>query len=118
MRGVCARWRDAGRAGGAGLAALIWLFITTDLSVKLVAENSHSAKPLIFKIAGAWGNHEGSMLLWVTIMSLAARSWRWSKRLAENTLLATLAGQAFVSRLLCVPAAFLQSLCPPAPARA
>ena len=50
---------------------LIALFLTTDLSVKLVASNSHSAKPLIFKLAGAWGNHEGSMLLWVTVMALA-----------------------------------------------
>jgi cytochrome c-type biogenesis protein CcmF len=79
-------------------AALITLFITTDLSVKLVAENSHSAKPLIFKIAGTWGNHEGSMLLWVTIMSLAGAFVALvEKRLAENTLLATLAAQAFVS---------------------
>ena len=52
-------------------AALVLLFVTTDLSVKLVVENSHSAKPLIFKIAGTWGNHEGSMLLWVTIMAVA-----------------------------------------------
>src|SRR5262245_60431744 len=51
--------------------ALILLFIQTDLSVKLVAMNSHSAKPFIYKLAGAWGNHEGSMLLWVTVMSLA-----------------------------------------------
>jgi cytochrome c-type biogenesis protein CcmF len=79
-------------------AALVTLFVTTDLSVKLVAENSHSAKPLIFKIAGTWGNHEGSMLLWVTIMSLAGAFVALvERRLAENTLLATLAAQAFVS---------------------
>ena len=52
-------------------AALIYLFCVTDLSVKLVAMNSHSAKPLLYKVAGAWGNHEGSMLLWVTVMALA-----------------------------------------------
>src|ERR1700758_4976365 len=63
-------------AGGQGVlavvafAALVGLFAQTDLSVKLVAENSHSAKPLIYKIAGTWGNHEGSMLLWVTVMAL------------------------------------------------
>ena len=51
--------------------ALLLLFIRTDLSVALVARNSHSAKPFIFKLAGAWGNHEGSMLLWVTLMALA-----------------------------------------------
>ena len=36
---------------------LLWSFVITDLSVKLVADNSHSMKPLIFKLAGAWGNH-------------------------------------------------------------
>ena len=55
--------------GGAFLA-LITLFLRTDLSVKLVATNSHSLKPVIFKLAGTWGNHEGSMLLWVTVMAL------------------------------------------------
>ncbi|WP_408590528.1 heme lyase CcmF/NrfE family subunit [Novosphingobium sp.] len=78
--------------------ALIDLFLTTDLSVKLVAENSHSAKPFIFKLAGTWGNHEGSMLLWVTIMSVAGGFVALiEKRLREDTLIATLAGQAFVS---------------------
>jgi cytochrome c-type biogenesis protein CcmF len=47
-------------------AMLICVFAITDLSVKLVATNSHAMKPMVFKIAGAWGNHEGSMLLWVT----------------------------------------------------
>ncbi|HEU0284432.1 MAG TPA: heme lyase NrfEFG subunit NrfE, partial [Sphingomicrobium sp.] len=42
---------------------LLIVFARTDLSVALVAENSHSAKPFVYKIAGAWGNHEGSMLL-------------------------------------------------------
>ena len=51
-------------------AALLYLFYVTDLSVLLVASNSHVDKPMIFKIAGTWGNHEGSMLLWVTILSL------------------------------------------------
>jgi len=79
-------------------AALIRVFAVTDLSVKLVALNSHSMKPLIFKIAGAWGNHEGSMLLWVTIMGLAGGFVALvERRLPERTMLATLAGQAFVS---------------------
>ena len=78
--------------------ALVTLFLETDLSVKLVAENSHSAKPFIFKLAGTWGNHEGSMLLWVTIMGLAGGFVALiEKRLREDTLVATLAGQAFVS---------------------
>jgi len=79
-------------------AALILVFANTDLSVKLVAMNSHSMKPLVFKIAGAWGNHEGSMLLWVTVMSLAGGFVALvERRLPERTMLATLAGQAFVS---------------------
>jgi len=76
---------------------LVLLFGETDLSVKLVAENSHSEKPLIFKLAGAWGNHEGSMLMWVTIMSLAGGLIALiERRLPERTLIATLAAQAFV----------------------
>jgi len=49
---------------------LIHAYIVSDFSVLNVAENSHSDKPLIYKIAGTWGNHEGSMLLWVFILSL------------------------------------------------
>jgi cytochrome c-type biogenesis protein CcmF len=79
-------------------AALVWLFSQTDLSVKLVAESSHSAKPLLYKIAGAWGNHEGSMLLWVMVMGLAGGFVALvERRLPERTILATLAAQAFVS---------------------
>ena len=79
-------------------AMLIWAFAITDLSVKLVAENSHSMKPLIFKIAGAWGNHEGSMLLWVTVMALAGGLIALlERRLPERTMQATLAAQGFVA---------------------
>ncbi|WP_121116725.1 heme lyase CcmF/NrfE family subunit [Croceibacterium ferulae] len=78
-------------------AALLYLFAVTDLSVALVADNSHSAKPAIFKLAGTWGNHEGSMLLWITVMALAGGLIAWVEhRLPERTLLATLAAQAFV----------------------
>ncbi|OJW73758.1 MAG: c-type cytochrome biogenesis protein CcmF [Sphingomonadales bacterium 63-6] len=78
--------------------ALLLLFVQTDLSVRLVAENSHTAKPMIFKIAGAWSNHEGSMLLWVAVMAMAGGLIALiERRLPERTLLATLAAQAFVS---------------------
>jgi cytochrome c-type biogenesis protein CcmF len=78
--------------------ALVAVFAETDLSVKLVVENSHSAKPMLYKIAGTWGNHEGSMLLWVTVMGLAGAFVAMvERRLPERTMLATLAGQAFVS---------------------
>ena len=78
-------------------AFLLLLFAQTDLSVKLVVDNSHSAKPLIYKISGAWGNHEGSMLLWVTVMASAgALIALLERRLPERTMMATLAAQAFV----------------------
>ncbi len=78
-------------------ASLIWVFAITDLSVALVAANSHADKPLIFKLAGAWGNHEGSMLLWVTVMAVAgAAIAAFEYRLPERTMRATLAAQAFV----------------------
>ncbi|RTL51317.1 MAG: heme lyase CcmF/NrfE family subunit [Bradyrhizobiaceae bacterium] len=51
-------------------AALVTLHVTSDFSVVNVYENSHSLKPLIYKITGVWGNHEGSMLLWVMILGL------------------------------------------------
>ncbi|TBW40968.1 heme lyase CcmF/NrfE family subunit [Siculibacillus lacustris] len=51
-------------------AALTWAHVVSDFSVANVFENSHSLKPMIYKISGVWGNHEGSMLLWVTILAL------------------------------------------------
>ena len=50
-------------------AMLLLVFARSDMSVALVFENSNSAKPFIYKVAGAWGNHEGSMLMWVTILA-------------------------------------------------
>jgi cytochrome c-type biogenesis protein CcmF len=75
--------------------ALIQLFLRTDLSVALVAANSHSAKPWLFKFAGTWGNHEGSMLLWVAVLGIAGGGVAWLERsLNERTMIATLAAQA------------------------
>ncbi len=51
-------------------ACLTWAFITSDFSVRLAASNSHTDTPLIYKITGVWGNHEGSLLLWATSLSL------------------------------------------------
>ena len=83
--GLVGPWRGMPRlmaatpplAAGALLATavafgcLLWSFAVNDTSVENVAQNSHSAKPWVYKVAGAWGNHEGSMLLWVTILGLA-----------------------------------------------
>jgi cytochrome c-type biogenesis protein CcmF len=78
-----ARWRDPALMdvarstaiaqllfAGLSFAALVTLHVTSDFSVLNVFENSHSAKPLIYKITGVWGSHEGSMLLWVSILAL------------------------------------------------
>ncbi|MFC0218565.1 heme lyase CcmF/NrfE family subunit [Pseudochelatococcus lubricantis] len=51
-------------------AALTSAYIVSDFSVVNVVENSHSMKPFLYKISGVWGNHEGSMLLWVCILTL------------------------------------------------
>src|SRR6185369_8061279 len=55
---------------GASFVALVMLHVNSDFSVANVYENSHSMKPLLYKITGVWGNHEGSMLLWVLILAL------------------------------------------------
>ena len=78
-----ARWRDIALMNvarstavaqllfvAASFAALVTLHVSSDFSVINVIENSHSMKPMIYKITGVWGNHEGSMLLWVSILAL------------------------------------------------
>ena len=78
--------------------ALIWLFYITDLSVLLVAANSHVDKPMIFKIAATWGNHEGSMLLWVTVLALSSAAIAlFERRLDKPTLSAAMMAQAALS---------------------
>ena len=76
-------------------AMLLVVFARTDLSVALVVANSHSAKPFVYKIAGAWGNHEGSMLLWVTVLGLSGAALAaFSRQLPSRTLIAALGAQA------------------------
>ena len=80
------------------MALLIAVFLRSDMSVLLVATNSHSAKPWLYKFAGAWGNHEGSMLLWVTVLALAgAVVALFERRLKPATLIATLGAQAAIA---------------------
>ncbi|MCG8357805.1 MAG: heme lyase CcmF/NrfE family subunit, partial [Kiloniellales bacterium] len=50
--------------------ALTQAYVSSDFTVLNVAQNSHSAKPMLYKVTGVWGNHEGSMLLWVLILAL------------------------------------------------
>ena len=56
----------------ASFGCLMASFIANDTTVSAVVANSHSLKPLLYKISGTWGNHEGSMLLWVLILALCA----------------------------------------------
>ena len=55
---------------GTAFAALTHAFVTSDFSVLNVYQNSHTAKPLLYKVSGVWGNHEGSLLLWVLILAV------------------------------------------------
>ena len=78
-------------------AALTHAYLISDFSLLNVVENSHSAKPLIYKISGVWGNHEGSMLLWVLILALfGALVALGSRAMPVDLAAATLAVQAWV----------------------
>ncbi|RAI00998.1 heme lyase NrfEFG subunit NrfE [Acuticoccus sediminis] len=55
---------------GFAFVALAAAYVRSDFSLVNVYENSHSAKPLVYKIAGVWGNHEGSMMLWILVLTL------------------------------------------------
>jgi len=55
---------------GVAFAALTHAYVTSDFSVLNVAQNSHTDKPMLYKVAGVWGNHEGSLLLWITILAV------------------------------------------------
>jgi len=60
--------------------ALTYASIVSDFSLLNVAQNSHTLKPLIYKISGVWGNHEGSMLLWVLVLGIYSAAIAWSRR--------------------------------------
>ena len=79
-------------------AALVWAFVTSDFSVALVTGHSHSAKPMIYKISGTWGNHEGSLLLWIVILVSFAAILTYSGRAMPMVLKTrTLAVQGIVT---------------------
>ncbi len=79
-------------------ACLVNAHVASDFSLRNVFENSHSAKPLIYKISGVWGNHEGSMLLWVFILALFGGSVAAFGRGMPLALRATtLAAQAWIA---------------------
>jgi len=82
----------------AAFVTLIQAFVTSDFSLKLAAEHSHSDQPLIYKITGVWGNHEGSMVLWVMILVLmGAAVAAFGRRLPADLLTLVLATQSLLT---------------------
>ncbi len=55
---------------GISFGCLVWASVADDFSVLNIAENSHTLKPLLYKITGAWGSHEGSILFWCLILAI------------------------------------------------
>jgi len=83
---------------GIAFGALMKSFIVSDFTVINVASNSHSLKPMLYKIAGTWGSHEGSLLLWVLILTLfGAGVSLFGANIPETLKAATLAVQAWIS---------------------
>ncbi len=82
-----------------GFFALIHAFVTSDFSVMNVAENSHTAKPLLYKIAGAWGSHEGSILLWCLILTGYGAVMAASRRLPFGLKASAVATQGALGAL-------------------
>ena len=83
---------------GGSYAALTWAYVVSDFSVANVFENSHSAKPLVYKLSGVWGNHEGSMLLWILILVLfGALVAAFARRMPKDLLAGVLLVQAWIS---------------------
>src|SRR5690606_15649020 len=79
-------------------AALIQAFVTSDFSLLLAASHSHSLKPMIFKISGVWGNHEGSMVLWISILvAFGAMVAAFGRRLPSDLLTLVLATQSLLT---------------------
>jgi cytochrome c-type biogenesis protein CcmF len=77
--------------------ALVFGFVTSDFSIADVANNSHTLKPLIYKITGVWGNHEGSMLLWVLVLSVYSAGIAFLKRGGERLTSAALGVQGLLA---------------------
>ena len=76
--------------------ALMFAYISSDFSNFNVFQNSHSSKPLLYKITGTWGNHEGSMLLWLLIMSLYNVFFSFNITLEDHVRKLTIVFQSFL----------------------
>ena len=76
--------------------SLMYAYVVSDFSNYNVFQNSHSNKPLIYKISGTWGNHEGSMLLWLCILSIFSFFFSFTKNIEDNFQKLTLIIKAFL----------------------
>ena len=103
----------------ASFAALTYAFVVSDFSVRLVVLNSHTYKPMIYKVSGVWGNHEGSLLLWVLILALFGACVAWFGSNLPPTLKARVIavqgsiGVAFLLFMLLTSNPFLRMEFPP-----
>ncbi|MDO9638829.1 MAG: heme lyase CcmF/NrfE family subunit [Pseudotabrizicola sp.] len=103
----------------ASFAALTYAFVTSDFSLVLVVQNSHTLKPMLYKISGVWGNHEGSLLLWALILALFGACAAWFGGNLPPTLKARVIavqgsiGVAFLMFMLFTSNPFLRLAVPP-----
>jgi cytochrome c-type biogenesis protein CcmF len=77
--------------------SLVYASIVSDFSLMNVAQNSHTLKPLIYKISGVWGNHEGSMLLWILVLAIYSAAIAATKRGSERLTSAALGVQGILA---------------------
>ena len=83
---------------GIAFAALLHAYVTSDFSVANVAQNSHTDKPMVYKVSGLWANHEGSLLLWITILAgFGAAVATFGRNLPATLRARTLAVQAMIA---------------------
>ena len=80
---------------------LIYSFIISDYSVSNVYQNSHHLKPLLYKIVGSWGNHEGSMLLLISVLSFYNLILAFFSKLPNAIKINAIATQKFIIALFC-----------------
>lgn len=103
----------------AAFGALTYAFVVSDFSLRLVTLNSHTDKPMLYKVAGVWGNHEGSLLLWVLALALFGACAVWFGGNLPATLKARvlsvqgMIGAAFLAFLLFTSNPFLRLANPP-----
>jgi cytochrome c-type biogenesis protein CcmF len=100
-------------------AVLIRAFVVSDFSLALVVQNSHTDKPLLYKVSGVWANHEGSVLMWITILGLfGACAAAFGRNLPATLRARVLAiqgsiGVAFLAFILFTSNPFLRMAIPP-----